>query len=80
MLEGDPVGGKVAVEEVIPADALLGMVEREILVREHVRRIMGVSRVQEEQEGMADQQAQRGIDMPLVVQSRESLHDILEES
>ena len=28
---------------------------------------------------MADQRAQRGIDMPLVVQSRESLHDIFEE-
>ena len=60
----------------IPADALLGMVEREILVGEHVGRVSGVSRIQEKQEGMADQRAQRGIDMPLVVQSRESLHDI----
>jgi hypothetical protein len=64
---------------VIPADALLGIVEREILVGEHVRGVVGLSRVQEKQEGMADQRAQRGIDMPLVVQSRKSLHDIFEE-
>ena len=64
----------------IPADALLEMVEREILVGEHVRRVGGVSRVQEKQEGMADQRAQRGIDMPLVVQGRELVHDIFEES
>ncbi len=64
----------------IPADALLGIVEREILVGEHVRGVMGVSQVQEKQEGMADQRAQTGIDMPLVVQSRASLHVIFKES
>ena len=79
MLERDPVGGNGAVEEVIPADAVLGMVEREVLVGEHVRRIVGMRRVQEKKESMTDQGAQIGIYMPLVIQSRESLHDVVEK-
>ena len=61
MLEGDPVGGVVAIEEVIPANALLRMVEREVLLREHVRRVMGMGRVKEKKKGMPNQGAQRGI-------------------
>ena len=80
MLERDPVGGEVAIEEMIPANAFLGTVEGKILVREHVRRVMGMSRVQEKKEGMTDQGAQRGIYMPLVVQSREPLRDVFEKS
>ena len=80
MLERDPVGGEVAVEEVIPANVLLEMVEQEILAGEHVRGVMGMSRVEEKKEGMADQGAQRGVYMPLGVKARETLHNVGDKS
>ena len=79
MLERNPVGCEVTVEKMIPANALLRTIERKVLVREHIRGFVGMVRVGEKKECMADQGAQRGIYMPLVVQARESLHNVVDE-
>ena len=61
VLERDPVGCEVAVEKMIPANALLGTKERKVLVREHLGRFVEVSRVGEKEKYMVDQGVQRGI-------------------
>ena len=64
----------------IPANAFLGFKETLVSARELFRKLIWVFRVEKSAEGMSDQQSERRVDMPLVIQRSKTFQCVFEQS